>query len=106
MFERELDEDDAGSRRWGFVIVATEDEFPGRGQTILGTANSLLHANSDSDSIFYHKLNSRGGRCSQGASRAADALVKSTGLIKTVTPIELRANMCCTLGPNCINAMT
>lgn len=91
---------------WGFVVVATEDEFTGPGQTILDAANFLVHANNDSHSIFYHKLNtSQIGAVghSQGAGGAANALIKSAGIIKTVVPIELPAHKWCTLGPNCID---
>jgi len=91
---------------WGFVVIATEDQFTGPGQTILDAANFLVHANSDSTSIFYHKLNtSQIGAVghSQGAGGAANALIKSAGTIKTVIPIELPAHMWCTLGPNCLD---
>lgn len=91
---------------WGFVIIATQDEFTGRGQTILDAANFLVHANGDSTSIFYHKLNTAQIGAvghSQGAGGAANALIKSGGTIKTVIPIELPANMWCTYGTDCIN---
>jgi hypothetical protein len=91
---------------WGFVVIATEDKLTGPGQTILDAANFFIHANSDSSSIFYHKLNT--GQVgavgtSQGAGGAANALIKSAGAIKTVVPIELPAHIWCTLGPNCLD---
>lgn len=91
---------------WGFVVIATEDEFTGRGQTILDAANYLVHANGDSSSIFYHKLNTAQIGAvghSQGAGGAANALIKSGGTIKTVIPIELPANVWCTYGADCID---
>ena len=91
---------------WGFVIIATEDAFTGPGQTILDAANFLVHANIDSSSIFYRKLNtSQIGAvgASQGAGGAANALIKSAGTIKTVISIELPAHMWCTLGPDCLD---
>lgn len=91
---------------WGFVVIATEDAFTGRGQTILDAANYLVHANGDSSSIFYHKLNTAQIGAvghSQGAGGAANALIKSGGTIKTVIPIELPAQVWCTYGPDCID---
>ena len=91
---------------WGFVVIATEDEFTGPGQTILDAANFMVGQNSDSASIFFHKLNtSQIGAVgtSQGAGGAANALIKSAGTIKTVVPIELPAHKWCTLGPSCLD---
>lgn len=84
---------------WGFVVVATEDTNAGLGQTILDAAKFMIHANSDSTSIFHHKLNvnqigSFGH--SQGAGGAVRALIQSAGSIKTVIPIELPAQIWCT----------
>jgi hypothetical protein len=93
---------------WGFVVIATEDQFTGVGQTILDGANFMVHANSDPTSIFFHKLNvSQIGSFghSQGASGAANALIKSAGSIKTVLPIELPAQVWCTLGSNCFDGV-
>jgi len=89
---------------WGFVVIATEDQFTGTGQTILDAANFMKNANSDSASPFFHKLNvNQIGAFghSQGANGAGEAFLKSAGLIKTVMPIELPARIWCTLGPNC-----
>ncbi len=89
---------------WGFAVIATEDQQTGVGQTILDGANFLVHANSDPASIFFHKLNvNQIGAFghSQGAGGAGNALIKSSGLIKTVIPIELPARIWCTLGSNC-----
>lgn len=91
---------------WGFVVIATEDSLTGVGQTILDAANFLVHANTDSASPFFHKLNvSQIGAFghSQGAGGAGNALIKSSGLIKTVIPIELPARVWCTLGSNCFD---
>jgi len=93
---------------WGFVIIATQDEFTGPGQTILDAANYLVKENNtDTTSIFYHKLNTAQIGAvghSQGAGGAANALVKSAGTIKTVIPIELPAHMWCTYGTACFDS--
>jgi hypothetical protein len=89
---------------WGFVVIATEDQQTGTGQTILDGVNFMVHANGDPASTFFHKLNvNQIGAFghSQGAGGAGNALIKSAGLIKTVVPIELPARVWCTLGPNC-----
>lgn len=91
---------------WGFVVIATEDFNTGPGQTILDGANFMIHANSNSASIFYHKLNvNQIGAFghSQGAGGAIRALLKSGGAIKTVIPIELPAQVWCTTAPNCVD---
>jgi len=85
---------------WGFVVVATEDSMTGPGQTIIDAAKYMAAANQDSTSPFFHKLNvnqigSFGH--SQGAGGAINALLNANGLIKTVLPIELPAQIwgCC-----------
>ena len=89
---------------WGFVVIATEDSFTGRGQTILDAAMFLMHSNTDPKSFFYHKLNpAQVGAFghSQGAGGAINAMVKSGGAIKTVIPIELPSRIWCNLGADC-----
>ena len=89
---------------WGFVIVATEDENSGLGQTILDGANFMINANGNSASIFYQKLNvAEIGALghSQGATGAINALIKSGGSIKTVVPIELPRQIFCSSPTNC-----
>ncbi len=89
---------------WGFVVVATEDENAGVGQTILDAANFMIAQNSTPSSIFYNKLNvSEIGAAghSQGATGAVNALIKSAGSIKTVIPIELPARIWCSSKTNC-----
>jgi hypothetical protein len=91
---------------WGFAVIATEDSFTGAGQTILDGANFMIQADSDSHSIFFHKLNvNQVGAFghSQGAGGAGNALIKSGGKIKTALLIELPARIWCTLGPNCFD---
>jgi hypothetical protein len=89
---------------WGFAVIATEDKTTGPGQTILDAANYLINANSNSGSIFFHKLNvNQIGACghSQGAAGALNALIKSGGSIKTVIPIEIPAQIWCSNPANC-----
>ena len=87
---------------WGFVVIASEDPMTGSGQTILDAAKFLVSANSNSASIFFNKLDvSEIGAFghSQGAGGAINALIKSGGLIKTVIPIELPAQIWCAFPP-------
>jgi hypothetical protein len=89
---------------WGFVVIATEDQFTGPGQTVLDAANFMVHANSDPASPFFHKLNvTQIGAFghSQGAGGAENAFFKSAGLIKTLMPIELPAQVWC--ASNCFD---
>jgi hypothetical protein len=89
---------------WGFVIIATQDKNTGPGQTVLDAANFLIAANSNPASIFFHKLNvTQVGAFghSQGATGAINAMIKSSGTIKTVLPIELPAQVFCSNPLNC-----
>src|SRR5258708_28438149 len=86
---------------WGFVIIATEDQMTGPGQTILDAANFLIAANSN-PGMFQNKLdvtNVGAIGASQGAGGAINALIKSAGTIKTVIPIELPAQIWCSTAP-------
>ena len=83
---------------WGFVIIATTDQMTGSGQTILDGANFLVAANGNSASVFFNKLETtKIGALghSQGANGAMNALINSSGTIKTVLPIELPARIWC-----------
>ncbi len=94
---------------WGFVVIATEDQNTGPGQTILDGAKFLVAANANPASAFHGKLNtSQVGSFghSQGATGAINALLKSAGLIKAVIPIELPAQIWCNSGTNCVNTAT
>jgi hypothetical protein len=89
---------------WGFVIVATEDENTGTGQTIVDAAKYMIGENSNSSSIFFDKLEVREIGAlghSQGATGAINAMIKSGGLIKTVIPIELPRQFFCSSKANC-----
>jgi len=91
---------------WGFVVIATEDQNTGPGQTILDGANFLVNAASDAASIFFNKLNvSQIGSFghSQGATGAINALIKSGGSISTVIPIELPSQIWCSSAANCVD---
>lgn len=90
---------------WGFVIIATEDQNTGPGQTILDAAKFLINANGN-PGIFQNKLDianvgAIGG--SQGATGAINAMIKSAGAIKTVIPIELPAQVWCSSPANCVD---
>jgi hypothetical protein len=89
---------------WGFVVVATEDEYTGPGQTILDAANFMIGENSNAASIFYRKLDVKEIGAlghSQGATGAINALIKSKGSIKTVIAIELPKHFFCSSKLNC-----
>ena len=89
---------------WGFVIVVTEDENTGTGQTILDAANYLIAENGNSASIFYRKLEVKQIGAmghSQGAVGAINAMIKSNGSIKTVIAIELPRQFFCSSKVNC-----
>ena len=91
---------------WGFVVIATEDQNTGPGQTIQDAANFLVNAASDAASIFFNKLNvSKIGSFghSQGATGAINALIKSGGSISTVIPIELPSQIWCSSAANCVD---
>jgi hypothetical protein len=94
---------------WGFVIIATEDQQTGPGQTVLDAANFLVAANSNPLSPFSGKLNVNqigAFGYSQGAGGAGNAFVKSTGSanpIKTAILIELPARVWCTQGASCFD---
>jgi hypothetical protein len=88
---------------WGFVVIATVDKMTGAGQTILDGANVLIAANGNAASIFFSKLNTAEIGAfghSQGAAGAMNALIKSSGTIKTTLPIELPARIWCVA--NCV----
>jgi hypothetical protein len=96
---------------WGFVVIAAQDENSGTGQTILDAAKFSLALNAR-PTIFQNKLNvgsslvpSQIGAFghSQGATGAINAMINSAGLIKTVMPIELPAQVFCSSPQNCAN---
>ena len=89
---------------WGFVIVATEDENTGVGQTIVDATKYMIGENSNPSSIFFHKLDVKEigtlGH-SQGAVGAINAMIESGGSIKTVIAIELPRQFFCSSKANC-----
>jgi len=88
---------------WGFVVIATVDKMTGPGQTMLDGANLLIAANGNAASPFFNKLDTAKIGAfghSQGANGAMNALITSSGAIKTVLPIELPARIWCTA--NCV----
>jgi hypothetical protein len=90
---------------WGFVIIATEDQNTGPGQTILDAANTLITANSN-PGMFQGKLDITNVGAighSQGATGAINAVIKSAGAIKTVIPIELPKQNLCSSPINCVD---
>ncbi|HYL86719.1 MAG TPA: hypothetical protein VE263_21010, partial [Candidatus Angelobacter sp.] len=93
---------------WGFVVIATQDLNTGVGTTILDAAKFMILQNS-SPGLFQNKLNiGQVGAFghSQGATGAINALEKSGGIIKTVMPIELPAQIFCSTPQNCADTST
>lgn len=41
---------------WGFIVVGTQDKGTGTGETTIKTLNYMLDCNENTDSIFYHKI--------------------------------------------------
>jgi hypothetical protein len=94
---------------WGFVVIATQDQNTGVGQTILDAANFMISQNAVPGGTFQNKLNvNQVGALghSQGATGAINALKKSGGAIKTVMPIELPAQVFCSTPQNCADTST
>ena len=88
---------------WGFVVVSAQDKNSGSGQTILDAANFMIAQNAV-PGPFQGKLNvNQVGAFghSQGAGGSINALIKSAGLIKTVMPIELPAQVFCLIPADC-----
>ena len=89
---------------WGFVIVGTEDQNTGPGQTIVDAAKFMIAENGNSSSIFFNRLNLKQIGAlghSQGATGAINAMIKSGGTIKTVIAIELPKQFFCSSPINC-----
>jgi hypothetical protein len=89
---------------WGFVIIATQDQNAGPGQTIVDAAKYMVGENSNPSSVFFHKLNAKEIGAlghSQGATGAINAMIKSGGSIKTVIAIELPKQFFCSSSVNC-----
>ena len=94
---------------WGFVVIATQDQNTGVGQTILDAANFMIAQDTKPGGMFQNKLNvGRVGALghSQGATGAINAMKKSGGIIKTVMPIELPAQIFCSTPQNCADTST
>ena len=76
----------------------------GVGQTNWDAGKFMIAKNTDPASIFHNQLdvtNIGAMGASQGASCAINALIKSGGVIKTVIPIELPAQIWCSTLINC-----
>ncbi|WP_433440688.1 alpha/beta hydrolase [Nonomuraea sp. CA-141351] len=81
---------------WGFAVVASTDTTTGTGAEILAAAQHLAGLNSDSGSVFAGKLDVTRVAAvghSQGAGGSVNATNHSGGLITTVVPIALPAQI-------------
>ena len=90
---------------WGFVVIATRDGTTGTGQTIIDSANYIKARNTDTGSIFYGKLDTtKIGAMghSQGASGAINAMLKSSGAIRTAVTFHLPRQSWCNPASNCL----
>ncbi|QNA86562.1 hypothetical protein G4G27_23200 [Sphingomonas sp. So64.6b] len=83
---------------WGFVVIATRDGTTGLGQTMIDSANYMVARNTDAGSIFNGKLDTtKIGAMghSQGASGAVNAMLKSSGLIRTAVTFHIAQQAYC-----------
>ena len=81
---------------WGVAIIASTSETTGAGNEMLTGAEDMVSLNSDPSSIFYKQLKTDAIGAighSQGAGGSVRATLHSGGLIKTVVPICLPAQI-------------
>lgn len=91
---------------WGFVVVATHNRNTGSGVEILDAARYMRAQNDKTSSIFYRhlatdKIGAMGH--SLGAVGVINAAAKSTGVLKSVIPIEPPGQIGC--GPRQIGVL-
>jgi hypothetical protein len=90
---------------WGFVVVATRDGKTGYGNTLLDVLGYMHKEDESSGSPFYSRIdfsNVGSAGHSQGATGAANAMLKSGGRIKTAVSFNLPAQIFCSPADNCL----
>jgi len=89
--------------------VATEDVDTGTGRTVLDAANHMVALGKQAAGAYAGQLdvgNVGAAGHSQGATGAINAMKNSGGVIKTVIPIELPAQIWCSSSANCVDTAT
>lgn len=90
---------------WGFVVIATRDGKTGYGDTVLDSLAYLRQLAEQRGSPFHRRVDfSRVGVAghSQGATGAANAMLKSGGAIKTTIAFQLPAQLWCSPADLCL----
>lgn len=83
---------------WGFVVIATQNQFNNSGADMRAAAEYLVRQNSTAGSRFHRKLDTAAigaAGHSQGATGSLAAMIDDPALIKTALPIELPAQRFC-----------
>lgn len=90
---------------WGFVVVATRDGRTGVGDTLLDAADYILVAGADPAGPLHGRVDgARMGAVghSQGASGAANAMLRSGGRIRTAVLLHLPQQAFCNPPEACL----
>lgn len=90
---------------WGFVVIATRDGKTGYGDTVLDSLAYLRQIAAQPSSPLHRRVDfSRVGVAghSQGATGAANAMLKSDGAIKTTIAFQLPAQLWCSPADLCL----
>ncbi len=90
---------------WGFVVIATRDGKTGYGDTVLDSLAYLRQIAAQPSSPLHRRVDfSRVGVAghSQGATGAANAMLKSGGAIKTTIAFQLPAQLWCSPADLCL----
>jgi hypothetical protein len=91
---------------WGFIVVATRDGATGSGETVLDAARFAGRAGSDAGSPIFGKVAAGpmgAAGHSQGASGAANAMLKSRGAVQTAVLFHLPQQAFCDPAPSCLS---
>ncbi|NKY53559.1 poly(ethylene terephthalate) hydrolase family protein [Nocardia vermiculata] len=89
---------------WGFVVIATENRRTGNGTDILRAARYLIDRAADPKSPFHDRLDTSAIGAighSQGATGALNAMIASSGSIRTAVPMHLPAQALCSKRLSC-----
>ncbi len=90
---------------WGFVVIATRDPRTGYGDTVLDTLSYLHRITNDQNSMFYNRVNfERIGAAghSQGATGAINAMLNSSGKVRTSVAFQLPQQRWCSPADLCV----
>ncbi|WP_342800422.1 hypothetical protein [Nocardia sp. No.11] len=83
---------------WGFVVIATQNQYTGSGIDILASLDRLIAESADPTSVFAGRLDHTAVGVvghSQGASGALNAMRRAGGAIRTAITVELpRTGLC------------